>query len=1372
MRRIIYKTICCVLLFTILLTSGLPTLQVQANEADTASNELSVGGTDMAPAIGGDTKAADMSETTTPGAIGSDPSAESADVEPAVEGAMNSIMPMSTAAIPPTTIINAPTLAENVPVIDGDIDGVEWSQAAQSRSFFHFGKGSLISEGTAFKVRFTEDTLYLAVRCEQLNPPKAVLTAHDSDIYNEERVEVFFQPDRNDSTYYQFIVNAIGTTFEGKGFDRSWGGDGSGWKSAVSYHDGYWAVEIALPANLFGLQEFADGEYGLNVCRSQLIGGETTLGPLSSPGYVSSTWSPYAGGTWHDPSSFGVLTKGRNVYVDVKRSSYDTSGGLVTDVTIVNLGETPLPMWCLQEVVAPSGAVVTFDETVEVAAGGTLDVRLRTNLAEIGSYKQGLIFIIDQSIGQTLYLRKLALTIDPPIRTKCYWLEENRVIASLDPKDATRDFIPNSGSFSLYQGTTLLQEKPAALVDGIWTADFSFENLEPGEYLLKASLTDGNNTVELPGSSINKPETPVWWDSQLGNEDIVLAPWTGIKLSANTVSTWGREYRFGDSPFVSQIKSQGEDILAGPVKIIGQAGGQTLGFYETGESYEEKSDTRVSYVNTSESDEIQLTVKSTVEYDGLVRFDVHLSSERPVELQDLKVAIPVKPEFATLFDADTTDSVGQGTYPYWGGAESGLFPDEAEGNFTPQIFIGNDKVGLVWVAESTKNWFFQDKNKVLRLRKETDAHTLEMNVVDKSITISKEEPLEFTFALQATPVKPESKYPSFAMYGWYGMEAGKWTERTPDDGRLIYPAKDYVTLEQGELTVNVAPNYPVEWQIFYPPEDPRSDSQTPIVAVQFPNQSGFGLYYSLNNQNLYLEAYTQQNHDKTRHLFRQFKLDTWGRGQSMTDDDAKDYRDVKLKWENGQIEVWIGGVKMAEAPLNPNIFNAGIQEAQITFGSNFIYDYFSNGTTTVQCEDTSINNRVLNGKSTQTPGGRINLTFSPVYPDIRTPLEILKASGAQMVHLHEQWTESQGYPMTKNTNTEAALKSLTSASNALGMQVLPYVGFQLGDNTEEFKNFKDDIVVEPFFLESGWNRGDHIGANISYAGRYQNFMLWGIEKLMKEDGIGGLYMDGTCMPPVDKNIHHGTGYYDRDGVLQASYPIFEYRNFFKRLRTIVKAYRPDFWMDMHTVVGAWTPISGFGDSLWKGEQLIMGSSTEELFRERVKLDVLRAGMGRQTGLAGYFLNYYQVPTAEAINSLLNIPVRLDGELVNKVLKYYDLERKNFVPYYENGIISTNETAFMSYFRRPDGVVVAVTANLSQQNQPADVTFTLPEGLILDGSMATDAINGDNMTLDGNRLTVHFEEAWRQKYILLAPESVEKPVRYPFEWPHIGFPVKD
>ena len=113
----------------------------------------------------------------------------------------------------------------------------------------------------------------------------------DGQVYRDDGVELYLDPNNTRISYYWIVVNSAGVRCDaeasvGMNIDTSWDGE---WTSATSRHEDHWVVEIEFPFSTFG--EPAEGIpwlLGLNRCG---------LG-------IRQSWTD---ATYHSPNSFKTL---------------------------------------------------------------------------------------------------------------------------------------------------------------------------------------------------------------------------------------------------------------------------------------------------------------------------------------------------------------------------------------------------------------------------------------------------------------------------------------------------------------------------------------------------------------------------------------------------------------------------------------------------------------------------------------------------------------------------------------------------------------------------------------------------------------------------------------------------------------------------------------------------------------------------------------------------------------------------------------------------------------------------------------------------------------------------------------------------------
>lgn len=195
---------------------------------------------------------------------------------------------------PPTVMVSP--LAGQV-VVDGHFKESAWQDCVEVRDASCLTTGLPGTNGVSFRVGHTAEKLYMAIECpSRTSKPLAKVREHDGAVYTDDCIELYLQPDLAKPDYFQFVANALGTQYEGRGTDKTWNGE---WEAAVSTSGGSWRLEIGIPFATLGIQPKPEAELGFNIIRDdKSSGGE----PIS--------WC----GAYHTPDSWGRLTLGAKAF--------------------------------------------------------------------------------------------------------------------------------------------------------------------------------------------------------------------------------------------------------------------------------------------------------------------------------------------------------------------------------------------------------------------------------------------------------------------------------------------------------------------------------------------------------------------------------------------------------------------------------------------------------------------------------------------------------------------------------------------------------------------------------------------------------------------------------------------------------------------------------------------------------------------------------------------------------------------------------------------------------------------------------------------------------------------------------------------------
>ncbi len=193
--------------------------------------------------------------------------------------------------LPSITIVQA----ETAPVVDGKLDDPCWTKAKEgmiATDEYSFP----LKIASSFKICQHGDTLYLAIRCpygEKGGKQSGDGASHDVALWNGENVEIFIDPDNEDTPgYYQLILTPFDVTGdlynnEPRDPERRWE---PRYEVKSQWSTNAWTIEYGIPLSVFNYTKTIYENFGLNIHR---VNGGT------------GAWSPGHSEGFHFPHKFG-----------------------------------------------------------------------------------------------------------------------------------------------------------------------------------------------------------------------------------------------------------------------------------------------------------------------------------------------------------------------------------------------------------------------------------------------------------------------------------------------------------------------------------------------------------------------------------------------------------------------------------------------------------------------------------------------------------------------------------------------------------------------------------------------------------------------------------------------------------------------------------------------------------------------------------------------------------------------------------------------------------------------------------------------------------------------------------------------------------
>ncbi len=241
--------------------------------------------------------------------------------------------------------------------------------------------------------------------------------------------------------------------------------------------------------------------------------------------------------------------------------------------------------------------------------------------------------------------------------------------------------------------------------------------------------------------SLDDPKEP-WRQLKSGISTNVMSPYSGLLRDSNKVYCWGRSYELGVL-FPASIVSQEQKILVEPIVLKIKMNNSWTAVSGFSPSFGQQREDRIEFFSHIPLGALEISTRSWIEYDGLIRVDMRLAAKEVVEVQGLEIIFPFTPESSIFYHTE----VLWGPHIY---KESPAKIGEVVfNNWQPLIWVGNHNIGFTVVMESREGW--TSFNDTIEFKRNGQSMDLTLRIINKPVQIQEEK--IYTFGLQATPVK-------------------------------------------------------------------------------------------------------------------------------------------------------------------------------------------------------------------------------------------------------------------------------------------------------------------------------------------------------------------------------------------------------------------------------------------------------------------------------------------------------------------------------------------------------------------------------------------------------------------------------------------
>ncbi len=182
---------------------------------------------------------------------------------------------------------------------------------------------------------------------------------------------------------------------------------------------------------------------------------------------------------------------------------------------------------------------------------------------------------------------------------------------------------------------------------GIYEGIFTIRAKNQKEKQLKIELEILDNIIEDRGDSeLWRHSRLRWLNSTIGIDDEPVRPFTDLELNDREISCLGRKVILDEYGLPLKVSSWGNEILASSVKFLIESNNKIIQLSAKDFSFTEIKNGIISWEAISENDELSLSCKGEMEFDGRMNYICNITAKKDIILQDIRIEIPYKKEIA------------------------------------------------------------------------------------------------------------------------------------------------------------------------------------------------------------------------------------------------------------------------------------------------------------------------------------------------------------------------------------------------------------------------------------------------------------------------------------------------------------------------------------------------------------------------------------------------------------------------------------------------------------------------------------------------------------------------------------------------------
>ncbi len=164
----------------------------------------------------------------------------------------------------------------------------------------------------------------------------------------------------------------------------------------------------------------------------------------------------------------------------------------------------------------------------------------------------------------------------------------------------------------------------------------------------------------------------------------------------------------------------------------------------------------------------------------------------------------------------------------------------------------------------------------------------------------------------------------------------------------------------------------------------------------------------------------------------------------------------------------------------------------------------------------------------------------------------------------------------------AEFREMIARAKDYGLFTIPYTEARLlPEDRGDFILHDEEMPTIPWVRASGY--GPHVAVGCCMKGPFSDWLVWYCSHMIDAYGTNGVYFD-ELQPMPCMNEAHGCGYVGADGQRHVTYPMRDFLETMRRVRTVFEETGEPYWITYHISAGRTAPMPTFGDDLLMAEE--------------------------------------------------------------------------------------------------------------------------------------------------------------------------------------------